>query len=400
MVIRQINIALLAGLFAAACAHPPSASTVVDEQLDPQAAAFFAASDPPGDPNAAAIGLRGLGAPLGSDFMQYGRERVDRWESDPDPVSIVWEPEKVDCWLYIDDSTISAEDNARCAALEGDIVKNLRDNALVLDRYRAVQHLPGSPLRAARGTLLIQMVKLTDIDMTLDSRHGRHGEALGKWVTHHSFLQRMSGAAESWVGAAICQVNENLDLATLESLLWRAPTISDEQADRILDVLRPSTMARYPIANLMRSGYKGVRYFYENSPDKEFLAPRYITNRYYRYAQHVIDSAEMPMEFINDFDLGPGDASFWPSRQFLERQLHFHSVEIIKSMHRSNRWMRLLTMKVRIMKEKVSHDRVPEYVAVHGDELQDPVTGFPVRWDSKRGVIYFETTEPWESVRL
>jgi hypothetical protein len=69
-------------------------------------------------------------------------------------------------------------------------------------------------------------------------------------------------------------------------------------------------------------------------------------------------------------------------------------------MHRSNRRMRLLTMKVKMKKESVPNDRIGEYVAAHGDELRDPESGSPVRWDSKKRVLYFEHTEPWESVRL
>jgi hypothetical protein len=96
----------------------------------------------------------------------------------------------------------------------------------------------------------------------------------------------------------------------------------------------------------------------------------------------------------------PRDPNFWPTQKFLVTQFDRGYGSIINSMHRSNRRMRLLTMKVKMKKESVPNDRIGEYVAAHGDELCDPESGSPVRWDSKKRLLYFEHTEPWESVRL
>jgi hypothetical protein len=386
-------------LLTTACAHVPDAA-VIDDPLDPQAAAFFSVPDKPEDPDGAAVGLRGLGAPPGTDFMQYGREWADRRGSDPNALQVVWDPEKADCWLWIDDSSRSPEDHERCAAAESEIVEMLRDNALIMDRYRQVQRLRGSSLLATKGMPFITMSKLTDIDMTLDSRHGRHEQALRKWAVHHEFLQRMSAESGTWFDVAINQVNENLSLSTLESLLWRAPQITNRQAEELLAVLRPSTMARYDIAALMRWNYKAVQYFYETSPDRNFLAPNYIANHYYRYSQHVIESSERPRSVIDAFELGPSDPNFLPTQKFLATQFAYRNSQLISSMHRSNRLMRLLTMKVRVMKESVPDDRIGEYVAAHGDELRDPESGSPARWDSEKRVLYYEIAEPWEIVRL
>jgi hypothetical protein len=386
-----------------ALAAKASDATPTDEPLDPQAAAFFATATKPVDTDNATIGLFGLSAPPGVDFMQYGRTEAKRIASglgvDPNGLQVAW-PSRVGCWSWSDPD--SSDKTPDCASLE-EAIATVRENATMLDRYREVQRLPAAPDSFwGAGSLFISMVKLSVTEMKIDSRRGHFEDAYRKWADHHAFLQRMCSVSESWLVTAVCLVNEGLSLYALEPLLWRAPQLIDVHAEEFLRLLESGSGSRYNLPGIMRSGHAEVMRAYETSDNKDFLSPNYITNRYYRYATRVMELAENPESAFDDFEesgVELHDPQFWPSARFL---FPFIKVprELIKSMHSKDRQMRLLATKVRIVKDKVGDDRIADYLAANAGKWHGPASNAPVLWDPARRVLYFENTLDWQAVRL
>jgi hypothetical protein len=288
----------------AACASQGTSRD--DEPLDPRAAAFYAAPAGASGLDDAAVGLLGLNAPRERDFMDYGRGVAARHRDgyfgrtvQQDSLEIVWNPERMFCWVF---DYEPFDRDANCAPIE-EAVKTLRDNAELLVRYRKILSLPppdGSVFYP--GSLFVSMTKLTAISMKVDWLQGRSEKAYRDWAQQHVFVQLMCSATGRVVELAICVVNEDISLGAIEALVFHAPEVADVHSTELIRMLAPSSISRYNIPGVMRRQYAIFMRSREAAADADMLLPNYIANRYYLYAEEVIDSMLGP-----PIDLPEGD---------------------------------------------------------------------------------------------
>ena len=376
-----------------------------DELLEPRAAAFVAKPVRMGE---AAIGIIGLRAPAGQDFIEYGRAVIRnlplKWadaikkQADPKSLDVIWNPNRMDCWTYDDPPSDSKSD---CAPIE-EAIKTLQDNVELRERYRRVQKLSaGSGIWLGGGTLFISLAKLTAIEIKIDLRQGRYEDAYRKWADHHTFLQRMGSAGNNWVGTAICLVNEGFSLGVAESLLFHAPQLINAHYEELTKLLQPSPISRYDFEGIERSEYEIVQFAIKSADNRDSLMPNYIANRYFHFSQEMIEAtnlpaselqfaSKLPCKCISELKIKPGDERFVPSSEFLSEALDRRPIELVKSMHSKNRQMNLLTMKLKLVKERIPDRGIEKYVAAHTKGLREPFSNAPIQWNPLKRELFYK----------
>lgn len=396
-------------LFAFAFAGSTNAALSVDETLDAGAAAFYAPAPTHGDHNNASIGLMGLGAPVGQDFMAYGRAlaaqpipltlaEAQKRSEVPNALKLKWDQQRMECWT---DDYEPFDKDPKCVTIE-EAIQTLRDNAELLKRYRLVQKLPAaSGFIQAGGVRSVEMAKLTAIEIKVALRQGRTEEAYRTWADHYAFWRRMNSTDRTWVEVAIGLVNEGISLGTLESLLFHSPQLIDKHYDELVSLLTPENIARYNFPGIMRTEYALAMGAYKADKNKAAILPNYITNRHYRYAQQILEVAEKPASELSEIgakpckclkpiELNSSDPRFAASAEFIGPSVHLGTFELIKSMHAKNRLMNLLTMRIRISKDKVRDAEVESYLSANAANIREPFTNGPMQWDAGKRLLYYD----------
>lgn len=389
------------------CANIPN-----DEPLDEGAAAFYQTSANAVDSNNASIGLMGLSAPTGQDFMAYGRAlaaqpiaftlaEAQKRSEVPNALTVKWNQERMNCWM--DDYEPFAQD-PKCAPIE-EAIQTLQDNAELLQRYQSVLKLPAaSGIIKAGGVRSIEMAKLTAIAIKVDLRQGRSEEAYRTWANQYSFWRRMSVVGRTWVEVAIGLVNEGYALSGIESLLFRSPQLIDKHYDELFSLISPVGIVRFNFPGIMRAEFGHVMRAYEADENRAAILPNYITNRHYRYAQQVLEVAGKPASALNDIgansckclkpiELNASDPRFTASAEFIRPSVHIGTFELIKSMYDKNRRMALLSMRIRIFKERVPDSQIAAYLAANAANLREPFTDGPMQWDQGKRLLYFDNPD-------
>jgi len=403
--LRSSVCILASALLIGGCAAIPK-----DEPLDEGAAAFYAPSRDAVDPNNGAIGLIGLSAPSGQDFMAYGRmlaaqpivftfAEVPKQSEVSNALPIKWNEERMNCWQ---DDYEPFDQDPKCAPIE-EAIQTLRDNAELLQRYRLILKLPAaSGFIQARGVRSIAMTKLTAVAIKVDLRQGRVEEAYRIWVDQYSFWRRMNSVSRTWVEVAIGLVNEGYALRGIESLLFRSPQLIDTHYDELLSLLSPDGVVRFNFPGIMRAEYALIMQAYEVDKNRAAIFPNYITNRHYRYAQQMLEVVSTPADLLNvlgtnrknflkPIELNATDPRFAASAEFVGPGVYLGPFELIKSMHNKNQLMALLSMRIRIFKEKVPESQIAAYLVAHAANMRESFTDRPMQWDRNKRVLFFDS---------
>ena len=387
---------------------PAFAATESDETLDPRAAAFFASRGNSNDDSNASIGLAGLNAPAGHDFMAYGRMQIrsfgsasgatNKDQNDDKRLEVVWNRERMECWT---DDYAPFEQSPECALLE-EAIKTLEDNAELLARYRKIQGLPVEPgIWLFRGSQFIAMAKLTAIAIKVDWRQGRFEDAYRKWADQQAFMRKMTAGGGTWVGTAISLVNEGINLTAGETLLFHAPQLIETHHDELRQLLKPSGISHYNLAEIVRSEYAVTKFLYDAAENKKSLFPNYITNRFFRYGEAVLKVAHSPTgrhhdqradkcECVKDLEITAANRRFADSAKFVRDGIEKIPISIIQSMYAKDRLMLLLTLKIDVIKNKVADAGIAAFSAAFASDKSTLLAGALIRWDPDKRALSFE----------
>ena len=380
-----------------------------DEPLDEGTAAFYQTSANAVDSNSASIGLMGLSAPTGQDFMAYGRAlaaqpiavtfaEAQRRSEVQNALTVKWNQERMNCWT---DDYESFDQDPKCAPIE-EAIQTLQDNAELLRRYRSVVKLPAAPgYIQAGGVRSIEMAKLTAIAIKVDLRQGRSEEAYRSWANQYSFWRRMNAVGRTWVEVAIGLVNEGYALSGIESLRFRAPQLIDKHHDELISLISPEGIARFNFPGIMRAEYALVMQAYQADKNRAAIFPNYVTNRYFRYAQQVLEVAGKPASALNEIganrceclkpiELNGSDPRFAASAEFIVPSVHVGTFELIKSMYDKNRRMALLSMRVRIFKARIPDSQIAAYLAASVANMRELFADGPIQWDQSKRVLFID----------
>ena len=401
--LRSSVCILASALLMGGCATIPN-----DEPLDEGAAAFYAPSRAAVDPNNGAIGLIGLSAPSGQDFMAYGHmlaaqpivftcAEVPKQSEASSALTIKWNEEHMNCWQ---DDYEPFDQDPKCAPIE-EAIQTLLDNAELLQRYRLILKLPpASGFIQARGVPSIAMTKLTAVAIKVDLRQGRFEEAYRSWLDEYSFWRRMNSVGRNWVEVAMGLVSEGYALRGVESLLFRSPQLIDTHYDELISLLSPEGIGRFNLPGIMRAEYALTMQAYEVDKNRAAIFPNYITNRHYRYAQQMLEVVSTPADLLNvlgtnrknflkPIELNATDPRFAASAEFVGPGVYLGPFELIKSMHNKNQLMALLSMRIRIFKEKVPESQIAAYLVAHVANMRESFTDGPMQWDQNKRVLFF-----------
>ena len=381
-----------------------------DEPLDEGATAFYAPSTDAVDRNNGAVGLIGLNAPSGQDFMAYGHRlaaqpipftvaEILKQREAPNALAIKWNAERMNCW---EEDYEPFDQDPKCAPIE-EAVQTLRDNAELLRRYRLILTLPAaSGFMRARGAPSIAMARLIAVAIKVDLRQGRVEEAYRTWLDEYSFWRRMNSVGRTWMEVAMGLVSEGHALNGIESLLFRSPQLIDTHYDELISLLSPDGIARFNIAGIMRAEYALMMQAYEVDKNRAAIFPNYITNRHYRFAQDMLELANKPASAliekganrrncVKSIESSATNSPFLASAEFVCPSLVWALVEFVKSMHHKNQLMALLSMRIRIFKEKVPESQIAAYLVAHAANMRESFNGGPMQWDQDRRVLFYDS---------
>jgi hypothetical protein len=378
-----------AALLAGCAVHPPSG----DEALDPLAAAFLPVPSAIPDLDSAAIGILGLGAPSGADFMEFGRSAARRQRADdysaPAAARLEWDRERMNCWS---EDYEPFDKDANCAPFE-EAARTVRERSELLARYRHVETLPPpNDDTFYPGTRFLAMTRLNAISMKVDWKEGRYEEAYGTWVGQHAFIQRMCASTRGTVEMAVCLVAEGLSEMAIESLLFHAPGLIDTHAGELMRVLAPGPLARYNMEGMLRREHAHLLAYVAKADNHEMLMPNYIANRHYLFARQLLDAMAQPSSATIDEackcldrrDLESGDPRVAASAQLVMARI---PTFLVRSMHSKNRVLSMLNARIRIATEKIPEAGIAAFVASMNETLRDSLAGAQMDWDPARRVL-------------
>jgi hypothetical protein len=396
------------------------ANRLLDQRPDPRRDTFLRSADGdlPDERNIA-VGVLGLNAPRGADFMRHGAElgklyrgnapfsEIERKAHGPGELKLTVVSGQITCW-------IDPDWPAQPGCLPFDRApKILAENRELLGRYKALYRLERLENIAFRGALLVDLSKLAVAEMRLDMRKRDYDAAYAKWRDQFRFARNYLRGRDGWVGKAIGLVDLGLSLPVIEDLLLRKPSLARSHYGELVELLRPEGIDAINPAGLVRAEYLLLdRFFqeptaqqaqYEDWIDawaRRLGQPNRMRNWYLGYS---IDYAEvlrrpwsrLPEEFEKMkekyYSLG-WDGVIDPFGSLLMLRTvdwQLKTFGMLRQVYILDGRMRLATLAVRIVNERVRDRDIPAFLAAAGPELSDPFSGKPMQWDEKNGRIYF-----------
>lgn len=383
-----------------------------DESPDPSFDAFYAQSSThvPDNLNAV-IGILGLTAPSGTDYIAFGRivkDALSDYSKSYKAQSVIdskgtlhltnYLPGELDCLNWPNNATSQLP-----CPTEDRLNKLLNENAELLNRYRQISLLPEyySDGLGRNGGLFIELNKLIAEEVALELHSGNHESAYRKWRDNYMFLSRISRGQDTFIGKAILLVNEGISLTSIEYLLHDAPELIDSHADELIQLLKPVGLLRWNLEGTMRAEY-GLFSPLLSGETKLWVHPNFIRNRFFHSAKVFLNTAEgRPSELESNFTEQQklGDISTWtwdymrdPMNTLFSRLLmggQFKAGSLVGSMVQKDGRLRLLTLRILIAKNKIDDADVDSFLARQPMELRNPFTNKPMRWSTKRHLIWF-----------
>lgn len=380
--------------------------TLHDEPIDEGFEAFYSRILVPNEDNAA-IGLSGLQAPHGQDFIKFGLSTSQKIysskklpETNNHIIEFVGSKEELACWSGYPQN----EKDASLCASEERLKILFKENAELLARYRQVlqlHHLSGLTW-AAEPFLRLNRLIAAEVDTNL--RHGRYEAAYQVWRDNYQFLSLGIGADTGLLDKVIFAVAEAASLGSVKSLIHSYPGIAEKHGDEMLKLLTPSGLARWNLPGLMRAEYFMFDSILTPGTTKFWVHRNFIRNRFYRLAQAVLRASTQPPdiveekvnaimnEFCNfktwdiDYLRDPMNAIFVKS--MIGGQLK--TGDVFTFWHRRDGDLRVLTLAVMIKKQRIADEKIDDFLAAVGPELKDPFTHLPMHWDPIKRAIRFE----------
>ena len=407
---RYVRIAL--GLVAAVAAYVAWVFFQPDEALAPTLG-DNAVSAGTRRPSEATIGLIGLEAPAGTDFMAHGRAafaeavRVGGYPMDfakqlrqeKPRLHATW-PENMECWLYSPGGETPEQISQNCAT-PAQLQTVLDENAELLQRYRVIQKLPtAADGESFGGRTTISLGKLVVADIANELRLGQTERAYRKWADNHLHQSRMVGYEGNWVMMAINMVSEGLSFIGLELLLAKAPQVMQTHREELLELLKPRDDVWKNIAGTMRAEVRAFDQIRAELPIQRFVRMNRLKNRFGAFSNDLIDAlaanmADLPTAIAtvkarhdvwragDVFD--PITGSAW--RLLMSGQIK--TGELIRAKFAKEAQRRLYAIKVMRATANVADANIETNMKAMPREFHNPTDGTPAQWDAGKRMLYF-----------
>jgi hypothetical protein len=399
-----------------------AANRLLDESPHPERLAFAGTrTDQVPDSQNVAVGILGLTAPEGSDFVSYGARvkalyttqapwsQIQDMVRGPNTLRPSVESAQTICWLDPDMPSWKG-----CLPFD-QAPQVLEKNKQLLERLQALHRLSAfSGFFNYYNEAYIVLLRLSVAEMHLTLRERDYEAAYRKWRDQYRFARGNLRGPDVWVGKAIGLVAFGTTLPFLESLLLASPEIARTHAPELLELLHPEGMEAFNPEGIARAEYWLLSDSLESLPDETPLgterlhwlayhlgqrnrilnrysvfAPKYAAALRLPWAEMQIESDRLREIYVypsaGDFLIDPFGSLYLAT--FIDSQLGIR--EMPRQMHVTDGKLRLATLAVRIMNEGITDADIPRFLASAGPRLRDPFTGAPMRWDAKDRKIYF-----------
>src|SRR5258708_17665794 len=223
-----------------------TANRLSDEKPDRQREAFvFPPEEPLPDDKNIAVGILGLGAPRGTDFLEFGAHVKELYDRRAPGAEIQRElhgtnelrlsatHDEIRCW--IDPENYKQKD---CLPFDKapDVLKQNRE---LLERFKRIQKLPANANTRFFHSILLDLTNLSVAEMRLDMYAGNYEAAYAKWSDQFRFVRTYLRGRDTWIGKMIGLVVVGSTLPVLEDLVVKKPQLPRPHAAQFLEILRP-----------------------------------------------------------------------------------------------------------------------------------------------------------------
>ncbi len=355
-----------------------AANRLFDEKPDPLRVAFVSPPEEPlSDDQNIAVGILGLGAPRGTDFLKFGAHMKDLYDRrvpnaeiqrelhGPDELRLSVTHEEIDCW--VDPENYRSKG---CLPFER-APEVLKENRELLGRYKAVQRLPANVNTRFWQSILIDLTRLSVAEMRVDMHAGNYEMAYAKWRDQFRFARAYLRGRDTWIGKMIGLVIVGLSLPMLEDLLVKKPQLARAHANELLEVLRPDGIESFNLVSPMRAEYLNL--------DAFLRGPLPESNPYLETIGEYVESFAW-RDFIDPF----GRVLFVRNVNW---QLKVNTT--LQQMYIVDGRLRLASVVVRMVNSGIRDKDISAFLEKADSQLKDPFTGRPMTWDSENGRIYF-----------
>ncbi len=388
-----------------------------DEPLDPNYHRFYTDNHKEvANQENVAVGLAGLDAPSGVDFMQVGlaafksaqanqslkqsEAQLDQPEL-KDKIAFVGTKEELDCWIGLRE----AEDTAPQCASEQRLKDILHANKILLERYWKIAQLPHFQGLPVNTQIFIDIHRLIAAEIRMKLNHGSYEDAYAEWLVNQQFVNRMIGEEAGWMEKAIFIVADSYSKASAESLFHMYTGIGTRHGDELIPLFSSAGLSRWNLPGTLRAEYDVWQPFVAAYEPQFWFHPNYIRNNWLHSSQAFIAAAQDPQNFANQearkvlFESG-GFRS-WSNdyfkdpmntvlvRGFLLDSLGYKSIDLLKSMHISDAKQKAMTLALLIKRRNLKDREVASFLENVDLELRNSFTGKIMTWDAKKRAIVF-----------
>jgi hypothetical protein len=248
--------------------------------------------------------------------------------------------------------------------------------------------------------------------MRRDVRNGSYDTAYRNWRENFYFSKNQLRRQTDWVGKAIGLVDLSMSFSFIEDLLVKQPSLARAHFDELQGLLRPEGMEMVNPAGIARAEYLTLERFlrtpYVMNPAYKdtfewlawkFAQPNHVGNRYLAFLLDYTKAMQrpwqdLPQEFARieaqHYSFGWGDSIDPFGWILLVKVTHWQlkPTEMLRQIHITDGKLRLATLVVRIVRDRVKDADIPAFLAESSD-LYDPFSNKPMQWDAKNGRIYF-----------
>lgn len=416
----KTGVRVAAGLFVLALLYVAWLWLQPDEKRNPELqAALEKRARAANDANSGAIALLGMEAPLGVDFLDYGRKLLAVELAGGDTFAFAKElngnaaplalrmNERIHCWEFraneIPDSL-----RANCASAE-EARAYLQANAELLRRYRVALNMPTpSASLNFRGQFTINASKLNMLEVTLDAREGKVDEAYRKWREHYVYQRAMLGKGSNWILTAINLVNEGLSLATLENLAEAAPSVLMKYRADLKRLLKPEGLASYNLGEIPLGEIESMHRYIGTDGWARWVRKERLGNRMYEERdafRRVSQSSAPALEIARLVPLNkkieveardlvdPTTALYWHQTVRWNK-----SAELLHSMLAKDAQRRLWTLRLDMLDRQIADPDIATFVAQTPEALRSPWDQSAPQWDARKRLL--SMTRPGTSSRV
>ncbi len=427
--IGQVFLWLFVGVLAIAVVWL-AANRLFDEAPDPHRDAFLVRSeDRVAHDQNAAVGILGLSAPAGTDFLQYGSRvkalyeagapwnEIQKVAKNSTALVLTVKSDQVTCWL--DPFHPSYAGFKDCLAFE-QAPKVLRENKEALDRHKKLFQMDRySNLDGSRNQMLLDLFRLSAAEIHLSLKQEKHEAAYQAWRDQFAFVKRQLRGPDTWVGKAIGLVAFGMTFQLIENLVNADPRLATTHRSELLPLFRPEGMDAFNPEGIVRAEYVLLQNAFKHPPiatedwpvDRlQWLAyylgqQNRIFNRYHAFGRDYANMLRLPWNQVG------AEATRLREKHILSSEWdltidpfgslllgyyvnsHLKATEMLRQMHIIDGKLRLATLYVRIVDERIEDRDIRSFLASAGPEFYDSFSGGPMQWNAKERTIYFPDPE-------